>query len=307
MSAAISLYVGINETRWNHHPVATGPLACIAPVYGATIKTKKENCVRVPDDADVYEDSGAFSDGPGQRLSFADALTRQIEHAKKYEYIRQVRALASYDLLIDEKWSNGSRSKIRWSESEAVAAVSETVDAARFLSAHRGDVPAGAKLILSAQGVTPAQYLECAQRIAPFFDGDVLGLGGWCILGKRPSLMSSFRETIRLVVPFAAQFTKRIHIWGMCYAPALGELLWMCDRYGIELSTDSSGPQVRPTRGDWGYMGWRDPDYKRAPVETRGLDRARHVKATRAWLADFRSLEWYREPKKGKGEQLCLF
>jgi len=110
--------------------------------------------------------------------------------------------------------------------------------------------------------------------------------------------MASFRETISLVVPLAAQFVNRVHIWGVCYAPALGELLWMCDRYGIKLSTDSSGPQVRPTRGEWGYMGWRDTEYKRSPVEIRGLERARHVVATREWLSKFRELEWYKSPKE---------
>lgn len=302
----IDLYVGINETKWNHHPVATGPMACVSPAYGSSAETKKENRVSVPSGTSVFEDSAAFCDSPGDRLSFSGAFDRQLGHALKYDYADKIAGMASYDLLIDEKWIDGRRHKARWSENEAIDAVHETVEAAHFLSKNRHLVPNNAPLILSAQGVTAAQYLECAKGIAPFFDGDILGLGGWCILGKMPSLMPSFRETIRLVIPFAAQFTKRAHIWGVCYAPALGELLWMCDQFGIRLSTDSSGPQVRPTRGEWGYMGWRDPNYRRQPVEIRGLERARHVEATREWLADFRSLEWYREPIM-EARQLCLF
>lgn len=303
----IDLYVGVNETTWNHHPVDTGPLACVSPVYGRSTRTKRENFVTVPKDTRVFEDSGAFCDGPGERLALKMALERQIKHAAKHRYSHQLEALASYDLLIDEKWIDGQRHKMRWSETEAQAAIVETIGAARYLDKNRHFLPSHIRLILSAQGVTPQQYLDCVQRIAPFFRrGDILGLGGWCILGKMPSLMSSFRETISLVVPFAAHFTKRIHIWGVCYAPALGELLWICDQHGIKLSTDSSGPQLRPAYGEWGYMGWRDPNYARPPVETRGLERARHVRETRRWLATFRELEWYREPRIRKASQLCF-
>jgi len=293
----IRLYVGINETKWNHHPVAPGQYACIAPVYGRTERTRKKNSVRVPTNTVVLSDSGAFSDGPNSRLPIPDALVRQIKHASQYKYDDCLDAFASYDLLIDEKWHEGIRSKQRWSEQDAWDAVDETVAAARYLSSQRHLIPCES-LVISAQGVTPEQYLECVQRIAPTFnDGDILGLGGWCIMGIRKKLIHSFRPTIRMVVPFAAQFTKRIHIWGVLYAPALGNLLWLCDQYGIKLSTDSTGPTVRPARGVWGYMGWVDKTYKRPPVEIRGLERARHVQAVKSWLSNFRGLEFYKEPK----------
>jgi len=241
-------------------------------------------------------DSGAFSDGPTSRLTPAHALQRQVAHSLQYDYIGQLEAFASYDLLIDEKWIAGIRSKHRWSENDAWAATHETIAAAHYLSAHRAHVPCRS-LVLSAQGVTPEQYLACVQNIAPFFaPEDVLGLGGWCIMGIRKSLIRAFRSTIRLVIPFAAQFTNRIHIWGVLYAPALGNLLWLCDQYGLRLSTDSSGPSVRPARGVWGYMGWTNKNYTRPPVEIRGLERARHVRATRDWLSSFRQSRFYTEP-----------
>ena len=303
----IDLYVGINETKWNHHPVLPGPLACISPVYGASDRTRKENAIRVPPATKVRQDSGAFSDSLRFRLAFKGAYRRQREHAEKYAYAEQIEAIASYDLLIDEKWENGQRYKKRWSESAAREAVESTVNAARWIKKTRK-----ASCILSAQGVTPEQYFSCVKRIAPFFcENDILGLGGWCILGKQPKrLMPAFQKTILLVVPFLAehQVAKRIHIWGVCYGKALGQLLWLCDQYGIALATDSSGPQVRPARGLWGYKGWVNKAYKQPPVKSRGLERARHVMATRKWLKDFRNSEWYTEPKpKPKREQLCLF
>jgi hypothetical protein len=300
----IDLYVGINETKWNHHPTAPGPLACIAPAYGSTERTKCENSVCVPYDCAIFQDSGAFSDGPTQRLSLDAALRRQYEHAEKYGYTDQVTGLASYDLLIDEKWTDGIRRKCRWSEGEAEAAVSETVKAARFLAQHRNGIP----LILSAQGVTPRQYLGCVERVIQYMrDDDILGLGGWCIIGKMPKIMMPvFRDTIRLVVPFVArEGVKRVHIWGVVYAPALGWLLWLCDRYGIKLSTDSSGPSRRPAFGEWGYADWHT-NIKPPPVEIRGLERARHVRLVREWLANFRWTQYYRCPPESMGYQMEL-
>jgi hypothetical protein len=300
-SETVRLYVGVNETKWNHHPVAPGPWACVAPVYGRTERTKVKNPVSIPDDTMVLSDSGAFSDGPSSRLLHREAMERQLAHAEQYGYVDRLAGFASYDLLIDEKWTDGMRSKRRWGESDAWAAVDETVGAARFLHERRHAIPS--RLVLSAQGVTANQYLECVQSIAPFFrDGDALGLGGWCILGQRRSLMPIFRETVLEVIPAAATFTKSVHIWGVLYAPAIGELLWMCDQHGLKLSTDSSGPSVRPARGVWGYMGWIDKGYKRPPVAVRGLERARHVDAVREWLDGFRKLEYYRNPEEVMSE-----
>ena len=70
----------------------------------------------------------------------------------------------------------------------------------------------------------------------------------------------------------------------------------MCDRYELRLSTDSSGPQLRPVRGEWGYRGWRDPNYQRPPVEVRGLHRARHVALYREFLVDLRQSGFYHHP-----------
>jgi hypothetical protein len=289
----ILLYCGVNEQQWNHHPVAPGKLACVAPVYGKTVQGKKCNRVKVPLDTEVIQDSGAFSDGINERLSVEAALERQLVHAEKYGYAAQVTHRASYDLLIDEKWEGGVRHKARWTEQDAEYAVETTVRAAAYLARHR----LGTKLILSAQGVSAQQYLRCAEQVVPLLeDGDIFGLGGWCITGKLPAqMLPVFRETMRLVIPFLGrEGVRRVHLWGVCYAKALGELLWLCDEWNITLSTDSSGPSVRPAMGVWGYAEWRDPFYEQPAAEIRGLERARHVQATCTWLQAFRSTPHYK-------------
>jgi hypothetical protein len=250
----------------------------------------------------MIQDSGAFSDGPRQRVSHAAALDRQIRHAEEYGYLDQIEATASYDLLIDEKWDgNGVRSKSRWSQEEAEAAVEETITAAQYLSENRGLVP-GRRLVLSAQGVTPSQYLRCTQGVVrAMSDGDYLGLGGWCIVGKMPGqMMPSFRATMSTVIPWAAGAgVRRVHLWGVVYAPALAHLAALCDLHGVELSTDSAGPSLKPCLGEWGYADWRDPRYRGAPVETLGLHRAEHVQLTREWLRTFDTQRYLRPWQPG--------
>lgn len=315
----IRLYCGINENNWNHHPVSTGEYACIAPVYGKTKETKTVNNVAVPHEAKVIMDSGAFSDTTDQRLSFEQALHRQVAHAYRFGYVKQISHVASYDLLIDEKWQDGERSKIRWSKDEAESAVKETILAAAYAARQRRVIHGmfGRKvgLILSAQGVEVEQYLRCAQGIVPMLEEeDVFGLGGWCITGLLPdAIMPSFRAIMQEVIPYLGSVgVKRAHIWGVCFTEALGELLWLCDQHGIKLSTDSSGPQRRPVLPSWGYGSWRQANYKmpsildsckvkdeygnRVPTcapdaKCRGLERIRHVALTRDWLNNFRDRE----------------
>lgn len=264
---------------------------------GASVRTKIQTRPKVPSSTRIIQDSGAFCDGPGERLSFERALERQVVHAAKHGYASQITHRASYDLLIDEVWTDGNRHKRRWTVKDAETAVKATVEAAVFLATKRG----GLSLILSAQGVDATQYLECVQEVAPLLDvdKDILGLGGWCIVGKLPAaMMPTFRETIRSIIPFAAgKGVRQVHIWGVLYAPALGELLWMCDRHNVKLSTDSAGPVARIAQGKWGYMGWTKKDYVRPNPQTRGLHMALHVQAVRCWLACLKNTKHYREPR----------
>jgi hypothetical protein len=120
--------------------------------------------VAVPPDTEVIQDSGAFSDGPSSRLNFSQALERQEKHRVKSGYNSLITHQASYDVWIDEVWTNGNRHKRRWTVKAAKSDVRETIDAARYMVAN-GDRP----VILSAQGVDAEQYLACAQEIIPRF------------------------------------------------------------------------------------------------------------------------------------------
>jgi hypothetical protein len=291
----MEFYCGLNNPRWNHHAVRPGPFACVSPVMGRTTRTKIATRVNVPFGTQVLQDSGAFCDGLGDRLTFEQALDRQIAHAHRNSYAPQVTHRASYDLLIDEVWTNENRMRRRWSIANAETAVKETISAARFLA----DQNDGVGHTLSAQGVDAFQYLECVQEIVPLLrQDDILGLGGWCPLGRLPAIMMPvFRETICLVIPWAASHgVKRIHIWGVLYAPAIGELQWLCDQHNITVSTDSAGPVVKPTMGKWGYMGWTKRNYQRADTNVRGLHQALHVQLVRCWLQCLRQTKYYREP-----------
>jgi hypothetical protein len=144
-------------------------------------------------------------------------------------------------------------------------------------------------------------------------ENDVFGLGGWCITGKFPrQFLPMFRETMHLVIPFLGkEGVKRVHVWGCCYAPALGELLYLCDEWGIGLSTDSAAPSIRPAFGRWGYGSWSDPTYthRKPSVEELGRHRRLHVYLTRRWLRDFRVREpaYYRAVWRLQPQQLCLW
>lgn len=292
---AVRFYAGSCEDDWCGLPVEVGPFACVSPVYGRTLATKSPNHVRLSAKTiAVLQDSGAFCDGIGQRLSFEEALQRQIEHAERYGYADRLTHRASYDQLIDEKWDyQGRRYKSRWSEEAAWDACITTIKAAKYLASHRENLHG----IFSAQGVTASQYLACVQGILPYIqDGDMLGLGGFCIVGRIPrQIMPVFREIIHTIIPFVGrEGIKQIHIWGCLYAPALGELLWLCDQHHIHLSTDSVYPSLRPVLGRWGYASWTDPTYKyrRPPVGPElARDRKTHCELVRNWLAHFRARE----------------
>lgn len=345
-SQDIRFYCGVGEKNFNHHPVHTGLYACVSPVSGRGGKDangkprkQKRNSVFIPAEArEVFVDSGAYSDTTYHRCTFEEALERQLAHARDFGYMEQVSHFADYDVLIDEQdRGDGVRVKERWQVDVADYAVGQTVLAAQYLDGKRDDInqavghPTG--LILSAQGVDSAQYLRCAERVLPYLrESDVFGLGGWCILGVRRSLLPTFFETMNELIPLCKkQGVKRVHIWGVCYAQALGPLLFLCDHKKvngiwvkdhdtrIELSTDSVGPTTRvvkelvkdPGYAMWGYASWckKVPLAKvqesckhlnergeKAPACTpetycRGNERTHHVDATIDWLAHFSERE----------------
>ena len=319
----------------------TGEHVCIAPVTTSTEKDKvtgeKYKVLRnthLHIDPTIVKhillDSGAFSDKielgvngeivESKRLTFDKALQRQLHHAYKYRYVDLVKSIVSYDLLIDETWLDGERSKLRWSVESAEYAVQETIAAAQYLAAQRKRIDAffghHVNLVLSAQGVEASQYARCAEEIVKVMKpGDIFGLGGWCITGLMRHIMLPAASAILPGVfeVLGSAGVKRVHVFGVIIPKMLGFLLCLCDQYGMSLSTDSSGPCTEPAKnGNWGVGSWTNPDYKVAPILDscrvvdanghkaptcspaticRGLERCRHVALMIDYLAHFRGRE----------------
>ena len=245
-------------------------------------------------------DSGAFSDKPEDRLSPEQALERQLQWEQGAAKIWgseawgrkwQVLALASYDYLIDETWVDGNRTKRRWSAEDAERAVAETIANARYLASQR-DRLAPRKLILAAQGVNADQYERCVDRILEFAQPeDWIGFGGWCILGTpigKPWIPVFFEVLHRCLPKIAAVGISHIHIFGCTYLQVLGPALWLCDRYGISISVDSSRPILDHTRGDLKKAGARGQNWRES------------VKWWNSTLANLRKSEWYQKPERSE-------
>lgn len=196
----------------------------------------------------VLTDSGAFQDVDTEtRLSFEDALERQLEYERRVGYVSEY--IVSYDRLVDEQLIEGEKVKQRWGFSAAEEAVRETVDAAKYLSDRREQL-APRKLILSAQGVTIEQYVRCSKQIIAMMDKrDCFGFGGFCIIGQRRNSMTpdgcTFPEQfvciVEEVMPLL-QFAgiKRAHVFGVSYLPALRQVIPIAERHGVALSIDTS-------------------------------------------------------------------
>jgi hypothetical protein len=138
------------------------------------------------------------------------------------------------------------------------------VEAARYLAARRAALAPRA-LVLACQGVDAAQYRECvAEVLKVATPADWLGLGGWCVLGRwRRRWLPAFWETLHACLPLAARAGLRhVHLLGVLWPPALGGLLWLADRHGLAVSTDSSAPLLAPTWPDPKKAGVRAATYR---------------------------------------------
>lgn len=199
-------------------------------------------------ECDLLLDSGAFTDVlTNSRVTPEESLNRQLKFLNLSTPFRKT-YLVSYDLLIDEKYIDGERKKQRWSVNEAWTAVQATIEAAKYLDSQRDNL-SGFTLVQSCQGVDAVQYLKCVERILPYCQkNDVIGLGGWCILGRQKSYLPAFWQTINNVIPvIAGAGIKKVHIFGCTWykpvagfpLPPLQGLLALCDKYHLKVSTDS--------------------------------------------------------------------
>lgn len=298
--AAVTLYVGhdavsLQGRRFN----LTGP-RMFNGQYGPSSRFLPEEVPFLSGRCD----SGAFNDPPEKRLTPEGALERQLawetRASDKWNAPYRHDSLVSYDLLIDEKWTPKGKIKERWTVAEADRAVRVTVEAASYLASQR-DRLAPRRLVLACQGVDHIQYAECAAGVlAHCRPSDIFGLGGWCILGMQPSWLRTFWGAMRRTLPLvAAAGLTEVHIFGVMWRVPLGGLVWLADRHGLKVSTDSK-------------KAAKDCVWK-TEAEAKKAGRRRETwEENIAWwqteLANLRSSRFYREPPNPSfHKQLALF
>lgn len=212
---------------------------CVNPYYP----------VSVMEGTRLLIDSGAFQDvGEDTRLSFEDALKRQLALEERIGI--QAEAIVSYDRLVDEQLEDGKQIKRRATEEEGEACVRETIEAAKYLASQREGL-APRKLILSCQGTTTEQYLRCIREVLQVArPGDIIGLGGFCIISKSKEAEAQFYEVIRKGFPLIASADiDRVHIFGVGIFRALIQAETVAKAHGITCSYDTSGYEVSAVFG----------------------------------------------------------
>lgn len=248
------------------------------------------------DKINLFLDSGAFQRiKEGSRITDSESLELQLLREQQLSDLLglniQAFALASNDRLIDEKHIDGKKIKQRWTVEEGELAVKQSIAAAKYLASQR-DLLGDRILVLGCQGVDAIQYTQCVKQILELAcPSDWIGLGGWCILGRQQKWMSTFRQTLINIIPIIARSPiKHVHIYGVMFEPALGNLLWMCDKYGLTLSTDS-----RKALSDCRWKKEED----RIKAGARKPYWQDNVKYWKQHLANFRQTPFYRSPHSG--------
>lgn len=252
-------YPSKNNNRLNGRPfdpdVTTGR-AMLNPHY--PVRVAKNTCYVV--------DSGAFQERDMQnRLEPDKALARQMRlvwNLRDGGGPENPEAVVTYDMVLgvdegfkdtrtntvtfaptNEQKPHCVRVKTRGSEASAEPAVRETIAAAKVYA----DLLKEARfsVAFAAQGATANQYADCVKAVLSFArPQDWLALGGFCIIGRVPSLKPLFAETLRIVLPYAkSKGVRRIHLLGVTVSDAIQEFAKQLRENGLVGSTDSSGPE----------------------------------------------------------------
>ncbi len=283
----VRLYVGADAYNLQGRRFRlTGPR-----MFSAAVRVNRNF---TPEDAPLVEgllDSGAFTDVRKGRTTPQAALERQFAWEAKASQMWgcpwQAAGFVSYDRLIDEKEVNGVRKKERWTVAEAKLAVRQTVQAARHLDSCRRQVEPR-KLVFGVQGVDHRQYASCTSEVLAYAKPhDVIGLGGWCILGLQRTWLPTFWASMHAAIPLIARAgIKHVHIFGVIWKPPLAGLLWLCDQFDVAVSTDSSAPALNVTRKCGARAGLLADTWEE------------NIALTKKALAGLRDNEYYREPPR---------
>jgi len=224
-----------------YNPETITPYICLNPYYNTTLQ--KDTKVK------YILDSGAFQDvGKEERLSFEDALNRQLNYEKKIGV--KASALVSYDHLVDEQVDERGQFKKRVDSDTGEQYVKETIDAARYLVEKRKEL-GSRKLILSCQGTNKEQYLNCIESILEFAKPqDTIGFGGFCILSKSKEYEKEYYEIVTEAFPKIHDAgIKKVHVFGMGVFRALVQTDIYARKNGIQCSYDTSSPEMNSVFG----------------------------------------------------------
>lgn len=226
-----------------YHPELETNYLCVNPKY--TIKLQKKNGLK------IIVDSGAFQDVKDQhRLTFDKALERQLIFEKKC-LGRTAEAIVSYDRLVDEQFSQTEgQIKKRVGARTASEYVNETIEAAIYLSSQRKRL-GKRRLVLSCQGVSEGQYLRCINEVIETARaGDIIGLGGFCIISQSREVEDQYYAIIKKAFPaIRAAGLNRVHIFGLGLFRTLVQTDIFARMNDIEVSYDTSSPELNATMG----------------------------------------------------------
>lgn len=247
MPRGIRFYVSKVNNKLNGKPSdweTITPYLCVNPLYKVQIAEGFRGKVK------LLCDSGAFQDVRGVRLSYDDALRRQLMYENRLD-CGMFHRIVSYDHLVDEQLDeNGKQIKRRVTEEEGWRYVRDTIDAAEYLDSQRWRLHER-QLVLSCQGTTVEQYVSCAESVLAFArPGDCFGMGGFCIVGKNKSLQPQFYEISRRVLPMVVKAgLSDVHLFGVTASNVLREWLTISRGLPLNLSTDSSSMEVNSVMG----------------------------------------------------------
>jgi len=232
----------------------------------------------------LFLDSGAYQRFKSQQ-SMTHEKSLELQLYRESQLSTVAYALASNDRLI---------SKEQCTE-ETWLVVKQTVAAAEYLATQRQFLK-DRICVLGCQGVDAKQYAICVRDVLQAAsEKDWIGLGGWCILGKQQKWMPTFRQTLIEVIPLIANSpVKHIHLYGVTFEPALGNLLWMCDRYGLTCSTDS-----KKALSD---CRWTTPE-RRKQAGARCDNYKDNLEWWKNHLLNFRNTPYYQSPLIGSFSQ----
>lgn len=223
-----------------YRPELETPYLCLNPYYNVTLS----------EGADVRYllDSGAFQDVKGNRLSYGDALDRQLAFEKRVG--RDAYAIVLYDRLVDEQMVDGRQIKERVPKEVGEEYVRDTLEAAEYLASRRDEL-GDRKLVLSCQGSDAEQYLDCLDEMLKIADpGDIIGFGGYCILSRSKRYEEQYYEVLREGFPRIRDAgIDRVHVFGMGVFRALVQTDIFGRMNGIECSYDTSAAELNAVFG----------------------------------------------------------